>query len=319
MICSRCLESNIDERRVCLRCGADLILSSPDLDRTEVARVSGDTAGSVKIGDAAEKSGAGTELTGNGNETQRSPRIVHDTRQEKGSSASKPESSSGEKDRSSQKAKLSKSDISVGDACAADQVCRSTKSFPENKSIVRLVIKRAWSILTASFAVLLLILSSIPLIFYLLLGGIGYWFYQDAQKSKVLAPFESSIPSLVKSDINLDSAPEIRGRVLPVDLESYDIDDYFFKIEEEYRPSEPREVSFVIGYSCFKSRVGSYSDGAAAYQNSCAIRIIDVKHRATYSVGTLLGSEPPASKEGGGSKSGSDPMQKYLRDLGIAR
>jgi len=115
--------------------------------------------------------------------------------------------------------------------------------------------------------------------------------------------------------------PYIRGRIVVLDIESstFDFDTVFLALPEEMRASLPRNVGTVVWLKRGRVQVGSYTDGAAAFQNNCLVIIIDESRGVIVGRKTILGSKPLTTKQGSGSQSGTAPspgeIASYLISL----
>ncbi len=106
-------------------------------------------------------------------------------------------------------------------------------------------------------------------------------------------------------------------KILPVDLKTRTVDEMFFSLKEEFKPSSETDVTTIVGFNCEDNSIGSYTDGALAYQKTCQIYLIDTLTQTFSSVGTFAGTEPHSSKKGSGSRTGSHPAKAYLKNNGI--
>lgn len=161
------------------------------------------------------------------------------------------------------------------------------------------------------------LLRAIPWQFYLIGSIAGYFYYQDAIEDAEIDSFEAKIAHYLTRNADSKSAPSLVPGVLPIDLKTKAIDRMYFRLKDSYQPKSAADVSSVVAFECSDRLVGSYSDGAAGYQKSCDIYVIEVSSHTWNYVGKFTGSEPPNSKKGGGSKTGSHPVKDYLKRLGV--
>jgi len=161
------------------------------------------------------------------------------------------------------------------------------------------------------------LLLAIPWQLYLVGGVAGYFYYQDTMQDRVIDSFQSKIDDYLTRKADSNSIPRLAAGVLPVDLGTRTVDRMYFRLKDAYKPKSTADVSSVVGFKCSDEVVGSYSDGASGYQKSCDIYVIDVGNHAWSYVGNFTGSEPPNSKKGSGSRTGSHPARDYLRKAGV--
>ncbi|MGI2015881.1 hypothetical protein [Shewanella oncorhynchi] len=167
------------------------------------------------------------------------------------------------------------------------------------------------------FSGILKFLLAIPWQLYLIGGVVGYFYFQSEIEDREISSFQSKVNYYVTKNNESKSLPTLKGGVVPIDLASTTVDNMLFRIKEDYKPKSADEVSFVVGFNCSDQVVGSYSDGASGYQKNCDIYVIDVRSHTWAYAGNFMGSEPPTSKKGGGSRTGSHPASDYLRKFGV--
>jgi hypothetical protein len=161
------------------------------------------------------------------------------------------------------------------------------------------------------------LLLAIPWQLYLVGGVAGYFYYQDTMEDREIDSFQGKIAYYLTRSANSNSVPRLVPGVLPVDLKTRTVDRMYFRLKDAYKPKSAADVSSVVGFKCSDEVVGSYSDGASGYQKSCDIYVIEVGNHTWSYVGNFTGSEPPNSKKGSGSKTGSHPAKDYLRKAGV--
>lgn len=167
------------------------------------------------------------------------------------------------------------------------------------------------------FSGILRFLLAIPWQLYLIGCVVGYFYFQSEIKDREISSFQSKLNYYLTKNNESKSLPALKGGVVTIDLESRTIDEMLFSLKEDYKPKSAGEVSFAVGFRCSDQVLGSYSDGASGYQKNCNIYVIDVRsHTWTYA-GNFSGSEPPTSKKGGGSRTGSHPVSDYLKNVGV--
>ena len=161
------------------------------------------------------------------------------------------------------------------------------------------------------------LLLAIPWQLYLVGGVAGYFYYQDTMEDRVIDSFQGKIGYYLTRSADSNSTPRLIPGVLPVDLKTRAVDRMYFRLKDAYKPKSAADVSSVVGFKCSDEVVGSYSDGASGYQKSCDIYVIEVGNHTWSYVGNFTGSEPPDSKKGSGSRTGSHPARDYLRKAGV--
>ncbi|MEW8008978.1 MAG: hypothetical protein G8D88_10445 [gamma proteobacterium symbiont of Ctena orbiculata] len=160
-------------------------------------------------------------------------------------------------------------------------------------------------------------LLAIPWQLYLVGGVAGYFYYQDTIEDRVIDSFQGKIGYYLTRSADSNTTPRLIPGVLPVDLKTRAVDRMYFRLKDAYKPKSAADVSSVVGFKCSDEVVGSYSDGASGYQKSCGIYVIEVGNHTWSYVGNFTGSEPPDSKKGSGSRTGSHPARDYLRKAGV--
>jgi len=161
------------------------------------------------------------------------------------------------------------------------------------------------------------LLLAIPWQLYLVGGVAGYFYYQDTMEDRVIDSFHGKMAYYLTRGTDSNSIPRLAPGVLPVDLKTRAVDRMYFRLKDGYKPKSAADVSSVVGFKCSDEVVGSYSDGASGYQKSCDIYVIEVSNHTWSYVGNFTGTEPPNSKKGSGSRTGSHPAKDYLRKAGV--
>jgi hypothetical protein len=88
-----------------------------------------------------------------------------------------------------------------------------------------------------------------------------------------------------------------------------------FSLPESLVPTHSEEVKYVVWFSCTKAAVGTYTDGATGYQQTCEVKMIDRANRIIVAKETFAGEMPPQTKTHPGDSSGGRPdggMREYL-------
>ena len=169
------------------------------------------------------------------------------------------------------------------------------------------------------FSVILGILLLIPLQLYAIAIVGGGLYYYSTSKDRELESFQGEVGYFLRKERETNVARELAPGVLPIDLDSREVDPIYFSLIDTYKPESVSDVTTVVGFRCRNRTVGSYTDGASAYQKNCDIYLIQTSDHSWSHVGNFTGSEPPRTKKGSGSKSGSHPVKDYLRRAGIAK
>jgi len=168
--------------------------------------------------------------------------------------------------------------------------------------------------LLSGFIKLLLI---IPWQLYLVGGVAGYLYYQSAIEDKEIESFQSNVAYYLTRNANSNRVPPLSSGVLAINLKTRAVDKMSYRFKDNFRPNSAADVSSVLGFECSDKVVGSYSDGATGYQKTCDLYVITVGDHTWSYAGSFTGSEPPNSKKGGGSRTGSHPARDYLRKAGV--
>lgn len=126
----------------------------------------------------------------------------------------------------------------------------------------------------------------------------------------------TSIPNLqeqLSDDVTLD------GKVVIVNTDKNEIErTLLFSLPESLVPIHPEEVKYVVWFSCTKAAVGTYTDGATGYQQTCEVKVIDRANRLIVAKETFAGGMPDQTKTHSGDSSGGRPdgdMRGYLISL----
>jgi hypothetical protein len=161
------------------------------------------------------------------------------------------------------------------------------------------------------------ILRSIPWQLYLVVAVVGYFFFQSGIEDRQISSFQKKIGYYLARNNDSGNVPALVPGVITIDIEAKTVDKMLFKIKDTFKTKSAKDVSFVVGFNCSDMEVGKYSDGAKGYQKSCKIYVIDVRSHTWSYAGNFIGSEPPGSKKGSGSRTGSHPVQDYLIRVGV--
>jgi len=169
------------------------------------------------------------------------------------------------------------------------------------------------------FSVIFGVLLLIPLQLYAIALAGGGLYYYTTSKDRELASYQSKISFYVAKENESDLVPSLVPGILPVDLDRMEADKIYFSLKDTHKPKSSTDVSTVVGFRCSNQVVGRYTDGASAHKKICDIYVIKVSDHTWSYVGKFTGSEPPGTKKGSGSKSGSHPVRNYLRTAGIVK
>jgi len=148
---------------------------------------------------------------------------------------------------------------------------------------------------------------------------VGWLLLRQAKRGTEKAPFEPFLGDYTKAvdgaDEGEEAAASLVGKVVVIDRKEQEVDDLQFDLPEEIRARQPEEVGTVVWLDWGRETQGGYTDGTAAYVQTCTVTVI---HREKWEVlGTTVfrGSDPPSFKKGGGSRSGSKPTDEVVRFL----
>jgi len=97
------------------------------------------------------------------------------------------------------------------------------------------------------------------------------------------------------------------GRAVVINMKTKKIDkEIYFGLPESPRARTPDEVATVVHVERKKVKVGTYTDGAAAYRNRCTVTLVDLETHRKLDQDSMSGfNPPPRAKSGSGSRSGS--------------
>ncbi len=182
----------------------------------------------------------------------------------------------------------------------------------ENKTVFNLT-----SSIGNFFSIIFGVLLLIPLQLYAIALVGGGLYYYSTSKDRELEPFKRDLSFFLRKEHETVIVPDLIPGVLPIDLDSREVDAIYFSLKDTYKPKSVSDVSTVVGFKCTNQALGSYTDGTSAYQKSCDIYVIRTSDHSWSRLGTFTGSEPPNTKKGSGSKTGSHPVKDYLRKAGI--
>lgn len=109
--------------------------------------------------------------------------------------------------------------------------------------------------------------------------------------------------------------PALVGKVVVIDRKEREVDDLHFDLPETLRAKEPEEVGTVVWVEWGQIQEGSYTDGSAAYIQTCVVTVIDREKWEVLGRNTFQGASPPSFKKGGGSRTGSKPTKEIVQYL----
>jgi hypothetical protein len=155
------------------------------------------------------------------------------------------------------------------------------------------------------------------LVILVLVAVVSIYFY--VYKPKVLEPFNSHIDEYITdTETSTDSihySPYIRDKVIPVDAENRIVDDIYFSLPDELKPSGPEEVGTIIYIERIEIQVGQYTDGYGAYQDYWDITIVDKTALNIVDTVRIYGDKPPEKKQSSGPRTGTGPEKKVIEYL----
>ncbi len=114
--------------------------------------------------------------------------------------------------------------------------------------------------------------------------------------------------------------PEIRGRLVTVDVDEDEIDeDVFIALPARLQARSPKQVSTVVLIDYGKKVVGQYQNGEDAIQEFARLTIVDVQGGTQFTGKRIFGPNPPYVKRENQDSSGGSPdpvlIAKYLKEL----
>jgi hypothetical protein len=116
-----------------------------------------------------------------------------------------------------------------------------------------------------------------------------------------------------------NQAAYIKGKVIPVNVKSKDVDWLYYDLPPSLKPKTPAEVGTVVWLEWDERQVGQYgSGGGGAFVQTCRVTVIDKAERRVLSQVVVEGGQPPRTSRRGSSASGSKPTEQvvnYLKTL----
>jgi hypothetical protein len=151
---------------------------------------------------------------------------------------------------------------------------------------------------------------------------LGYLGVKSMVKASQVKPFENHLSEYVSVPELKDAteSPYIAGKIIPIDTKNKEVDDVYFELPENLKAEGPEEVGTVMWTECHNITVGKYADGAEGYQIMCMVTLIDKENHVRFAPKGFIGSKPPQSKKGAGSRYGSKPdkdIVEYLATLPV--
>jgi hypothetical protein len=116
------------------------------------------------------------------------------------------------------------------------------------------------------------------------------------------------------------ATPYIKGKIVVVNKADIKVDDPYFDLPEDVKAVKPEEVGTIVWVTYDPRLVGRYTNGAAGYQYTATVTVIDKANGTIVGRSSFTGSEPPSTKKGSGDAYGSKPsddIKNYL--LGLPR
>ena len=186
-------------------------------------------------------------------------------------------------------------------------------------------------------AVLIVILAVVGL------GAAIYWGVVAFKHSQYAGPFqaqmaaylappqdpETSKPKDPKPSGSEESEPAgqeeskpagvVKGKMIVLDAKTKDFDwEVTDALPAELKAVKPEEVGTVVLTEWHKNKIDEYNNGAAAYQYSVDVTVVDHARRTVIAKTTKTGSEPPYETSNSSEDSGSKPTNdvvEYLKGL----
>jgi len=120
-------------------------------------------------------------------------------------------------------------------------------------------------------------------------------------------------------DLKKTEGPYIRGKIIPIDKKTNQIDGILFELPDELRPMHSQDVKTVVWLEWELSKIGNYGGRGSASIWHCWITVIDKTKPVMLEERKLFtGEGPPVSSAHGNSQSGTKPIDKivdYLKAL----
>ncbi len=153
------------------------------------------------------------------------------------------------------------------------------------------------------------------------LGVGGFFGIRYLVRQGELGPFNDKIgeymaPAKPKAP---EDNPYVKGKVIPVNLKSKDVDWLYYDLPDDLRPASPADVGTVVWLDWGERKVGQYgASGGGAFVQTVRVTVIDKARGAIVGEAYLEGGPPPKTSRRGASASGSKPTDRvvtYLRGL----
>jgi hypothetical protein len=162
--------------------------------------------------------------------------------------------------------------------------------------------------------------NKILLLILLVIGlGVGGFFgIRYLARQGELGPFNDQINDYTApaARVGKEESPYVKGKVIPVNLKSKDVDWLYYDLPDNLRPTSPGEVGTVVWLDWGEVKVGQYgSGGGGAFVQTCKVTVIDKARRAIVGETVVRGSDPPRSSRRGSSASGSKPTTEVVQYL----
>lgn len=137
-----------------------------------------------------------------------------------------------------------------------------------------------------------------------------------------LKPFKAHVSEYVTTASNAN--PEqteaanylpVKGKLIPVDMKSKNIDPVFFDLSNDFRPKNPEEIGTIAALWWEDRRIGSYGGKGGAYQEHCTVMVLDKLTGTLLASKSFVGSEPPGTSRNGVSQTGDKPYKEIKEFL----
>jgi len=110
------------------------------------------------------------------------------------------------------------------------------------------------------------------------------------------APFEGHIAAFSVQPSRTDYGHSyVKGKVLAVNKDSEDVDDFFWHLPSSMRAKDWQDVSTVLLVSCHEDETGTYGSGASGFQSHCTVKVVDYQRQVIVDTHDFDGPMPPKS------------------------
>jgi hypothetical protein len=158
----------------------------------------------------------------------------------------------------------------------------------------------------------------------LLVGALPslYWI---GKPLTALKPFKAHLTEYVTrassvnpEQVGASSYLPVKGKLIPVDMKSKDIDPVFFDLSTDFRPKNPDEIGAIAALWWEERRIGSYGGKGGAYREYCTVTVLDKGTGTLLASKSFVGPMPPEKSQNGASQTGDKPyseIREFLNGL----